>query len=108
MKSKCMKCMVCSNPDHWIQQKILPILDKVDSEHPGAPEKPQLSTTVEDALLLLLNCIRSQRLGDIAYYLVRHSKPIFATLTAPMGSKTGVVGSILACPDSVPAGKMQV
>ena len=81
---------------------------KVDSEHPGAPEKPRLSTIVEVALLLLLNCIRSQRLVDIPNYLVRHTKPIFATPTAPMGSKTGVEGPILACPDSVPASKMQV
>ena len=82
-------------------------MKKVDSEHRGAPEKPRLSTMVEVALLLLLNCIRSQRLGDIPNYLVRHTKPIFATPTAPMGSKTGVEGSILACPDFVPASKMQ-
>ena len=80
----------------------------VDSEHPGAPEKPRLSTIVEVALPLLLNCIRSQRLGDKPNYLVRHTKPIFVTLNAPMGSKTGVEGPILACPDFVPAGKMQV
>ena len=83
-------------------------MEKVDSEHPGAPEKPQLSTVVEVALLLLLNCIRSQRLVDIPNYLVRYTKPISATPTALMGSKTGVEGPILACPDSVPAGKMQV
>ena len=81
---------------------------KVDSEHPGASEKPRLSTIVEVALLLLLKCIRLQRLGDIPNYLMRHTKPIFATQTAPMGPKIGVEGSILACPDSVPASKMQV
>ena len=80
----------------------------VDSEHPEAPEKPRLSTIVEVSSLLQLNCIRSQKLGDIPNYLVHHTKPIFATPTAPMGSKTGVEGPILACPDSVPASKMQV
>ena len=84
------------------------IIFEVDSEFRGAPEKPRLSTIVEVALLLLLNCMRSQRLGDIPNYLVRHTKPIFATLTTPMGSKTRIEGPILACPDSVPAGKMQV
>ena len=86
----------------------LSILPKVDSEQRGALEKPRLSTIVEVSSLLLLNCIRSQRLGDIPNYLVRHTKPIFATPTAPMGSKTGVEGPILACPDFVPASKMQV
>ena len=80
----------------------------VDSEHRGALEKPRLSTIVEVSSLLQLYCLRSQRLGDIPNYLVHHTKPIFATPTAPMGSKTGVEGPILACPDFVPASKMQV
>ena len=80
----------------------------VDSADPHALKKPLLSTIVEVSSLLLLNCIWSQRLGDIPNYLVHHTKPIFATPTAPMGSKTGVEGPILACPDSVPASKMQI
>ena len=80
----------------------------VNSEHRHAREKPWLSTIVEVSPLLLLNCIGSQRLGNILNYLVCHTKPIIATPTAPMGSKTGVEGSIWACPDSVPASKMQV
>ena len=79
-----------------------------NSEHRHAREKPWLSTIVEVSSILLLNCIRSQRLGDIPNYRVRHTKPSFATSTTPMGSKVGVEGPILACPNFVPAGKMQV
>ena len=78
------------------------------SEHRHAREKTLLSTILEVLTRHLLKCIRSQRMGDIPNYLVRHTKPIFAPPTAPMGSKTGVEGPILACPDSVPVGKMQV
>ena len=83
------------------------IIDKTTSEFRCAREKPWLSTIVDVSSLLLLNYIRSQKLGDIPKYLVCQTKPIFATPTAPMGSKTGVEGSILACPDFVPASKMQ-
>ena len=83
-------------------------LGEVDSEHRGAPEKPRLSTIVEVSSLLQPNCMRSQRLGDIPNYLVHHTKLIFSTPTAPMGSKIGVEGLILACPDFVPASKLQV
>ena len=79
-----------------------------NSEHRHTREKPLLSTNVEVLSLLLLNCIWLQRLVDIHNYLVYQTKPIFATPTTPMGSKIGVEGCILACPDSVPVGKMQV
>ena len=80
----------------------------LNSEHRHAREKPLLSTNVEVLSLLLLNCIWLQRLGDIHNYLVYQTKPIFATPTTPMGSKIGVEGCILACPDSVPASIMQL
>ena len=54
-----MKTILSLNQPEMVNQGLLLLL--VDYEHLGAPEKPQLSTMVEVALLLLLNCIRSQR-----------------------------------------------